>query len=399
MENLFQENVSQFVMSNVLEELYKEAKEVLSDPGAINMLTGLGDIHVPEPLLKYMENAPLAKSGVAADILDCVIKDPFENYLSKAVTINEEDQPIYKAFVEEVGTAVHNKVKFLVSISLLNMFSTHSITMNGFNHGNVITRMSLMDKFNNTIVNASNHELYSSIESINAANDAIDSSDSIYEIHVSLSDIVKYVCSINDGALSEGASYLYGMADDFEPVTNACIDHVDIFYIIAAILNTVKHSIEFKVDPAPANIDKISKIMEGVYKHMKTLPLETKMLEYNICNIMLGSITYNLRNAKSKSTNFAFKNVVSIYTKINVDDAIEDVINISKDAAKVMKDAHNDSIKNSIDLDLHAVHSKYRYDLTSPRIPVKTKIVNAFDFTPCSYFTMNPLAVESYVED
>ena len=386
----FSEKVDKFILSKSLTPLIEEAVRTIKDDNIINDMLTMSDIRIPElsnintSVYLNRDRYNYIKFGDSTEL--------FGVKYSKDVTPEQIEK--YKDFLKEYNKAWVAKMKYLISVELINIFSsTGQIGVSGLYqlYHDVQQSYTYGAKLYRVVNGFSYYYIGDKMSDILDLDMYIDESKEDGNIAVkpvSLNAILESIHSSNMD-LIEGVHYQSGDEDAYHDV-EPCIDGVDAPLLIMHLLDTISDSIVIGNNFNLKAKQNIEDALNRVNKFMITLPLSTKMTEIEVMNIITAKLLDNCKRIPDNGLcdSFTIK-IVDECKDVDPGLLAQDIINYSKCAAKYFKDIYDNNKPGELFPSVYFTDNGDIKNLSG---------VSADNFC-VNYFNINKLGLDSYVAD
>ena len=371
----YSEKVDRLILSNVLGDLIHEAKEVIygNKPEIINNMIGFETIVAPdwiEPVNVYVDEDARRYTS------DKELKNDLLA-IKHGGNPTEEQIKDYKEFLVKYSVCRNAKFKYIAAFKLVNIISfTDSYRYNERTpwfficlSADGLREWGLNDR----------------VRDINNLEAVIDESKPNYGVNIkpiTLDMIVDQLLR-HDYRLIEG-TYYQVTDDEYMFDIEAFVDGLDTSVMLDVLTSIIRTNIVIDSQVSSKAKGNIDSAITKANNYMQALPLSTKLIEVDIMGQYIKSLL-NTRNLIVDDGVFdeASLRIADTFKDINPDDLCDDLIVVTKDAAKFFKNAHD----NNMDRTTYTVNN----------LTLKTTIpVNRFTL---NYSDINKLSLETYVAD
>lgn len=386
----FSEKVDKFILSKSLTPLMEEAINTIKDENIINDMLTMSSIKIPElsnintSVYLNRDRHNYIKLGDSAELLG--VKH------SQNVTPEQIDK--YKEFLKEYNKAWVAKMKYLISVELINIFgSTGEVGINGlYKLKHIIQQSDTYGAKLYRVVNAFSYyyigDKLSEILDLDMYIDESKADGNVTVMPATLDAILDSIRSSNMD-LTEGVYYQNGDDDAYHDV-EPYVDGIDAPLLIMYLLDVISDSIVVGNNFNLKAKQNIEDALNRVSKFMVTLPLATKMTEVEVINIITANLLNNCKRIPDNGLcdSFVIK-LVDECRDIDPELLAQDIINYSKFAAKYFKDIYDNDKPGEM---FPAVHLTENGD-------IKNLSGISPDNFAVNYFNINNLGLASYVVD
>ncbi len=385
----FSEKVDKYILSKSLSPLMEEAMSTIKDENIINDMLSMNDIEVPElsnvntSVYLQSDRHNYNKLGDSTELL--AVK------YSQNATPEQIEK--YKEFLKEYNKAWVAKMKYLVSVELINIFgSIGQVGVSGLyqlrhdmqqsrTYGAKLYRIVCGMKY---LVSVELINIFGSIGQVGVSGlyqlrhdmqqsrtygaklyrivcgfnyyypddkmvDILDLDNYIDESKddgdvtvtpISLDSIIDAI-GLSHSQSVEGMYYQLGDEDAYHDI-EPCVDGVDAPLLIARLLDIISDSIIFGNNFNVKAKENIKDALNRVNKFMITLPLATKMTEMEVMNVITSRLLDSCKRIPDTGLCDSYDTkLVGECKDIDPELLAQDIINYAKHAAKYFKDIYD----------------------------------------------------------
>lgn len=386
----FSEKVDKFILSKSLSPLMEEAMSTIKDENIINDMLNMNNIEVPElsnintSVYLQSDRHNYNKFGDSTELL--AVK------YSQNATPEQIEK--YKEFLKEYNKAWVAKMKYLVSVELINIFgSIGQVGVSGLyqlRHDMQQSRTYGAKLYR--IVCGFNYyypdeKMVDILDLDNYIDESKDDGD-VTVTPISLDSVIDAI-GLSHSQSVEGMYYQLGDEDayhDIEPY----VDGVDAPLLITRLLDIISNSIIFGNNFNVKAKKNIKDALNRVNTFMITLPLATKMTEMEVMNVITSRLLDSCKRIPDTGLCDSYDTkLVGECKDIDPELLAQDIINYAKRAAKYFKDIYDSDKPGEL---FPAVQLTESGDIK------KLSGISASNFS-VSYFNINKLGLDSYVAD
>lgn len=386
----FSEKVDKFILSKSLSPLMEEAMSTIKDENIINDMLNMNNIEVPElsnvntSVYLQSDRHNYNKFGDSTELL--AVK------YSQNATPEQIEK--YKEFLKEYNKAWVAKMKYLVSVELINIFgSIGQVGVSGLyqlRHDMQQSRTYGAKLYR--IVCGFNYyypddKMVDILDLDNYIDESKDDGD-VTVTPISLDSVIDAI-GLSHSQSVEGMCYQSGDEDAYHDI-EPCVDGVDAPLLITHLLDIISNSIIFGNNFNVKAKENIKDALNRVNAFMTTLPLATKMTEMEVMNIITSKLLDSCKRIPDTGLCDSYDTkLVGECKDIDPELLAQDIINYAKHAAKYFKDIYDSDKPGEL---FPAVQ------LTESGVIKKLSGISASNFS-VSYFNINKLGLDSYVTD
>lgn len=386
----FSEKVDKFILSKSLSPLMEEAMSTIKDENIINDMLNMNNIEVPElsnvntSVYLQSDRHNYNKFGDSTELL--AVK-----YSQNAAPEQIEK---YKEFLKEYNKAWVAKMKYLVSVELINIFSSiGQVGVSGLyqlRHDMQQSR-TYGAKLYRIVCGFNYYYLDDKMVDILDLDSYIDESKDDGDVTVtpiSLDSVIDAI-GLSHSQNVEGMYYQLGDEDAYHGI-EPYVDGADAPLLIAHLLDIISDSIVFGNNFNLKAKQNIKDALNRVNAFMITLPLATKMTEMEVMNIITSKLLDSCKRIPDTGLCDSYDTkLVGECKDIDPELLAQDIINYAKRAAKYFKDIYDSDKPGEL---FPAVQLTESGDIK------KLSGISASNFS-VSYFNINKLGLDSYVAD
>lgn len=386
----FSEKVDKFILSKSLSPLMEEAMSTIKDESIINDMLSMNDIEVPElsnvntSVYLQSDRRNYNKFGDSTELL--AVK------YSQNATPEQIEK--YKEFLKEYNKAWVAKMKYLVSVELINIFgSIGQVGVSGLyqlRHDMQQSRTYGAKLYR--IVCGFNYyypddKMVDILDLDNYIDESKDDGD-VTVTPISLDSVIDAI-GLSHSQSVEGMCYQSGDEDAYHDI-EPCVDGVDAPLLITHLLDIISNSIIFGNNFNVKAKENIKDALNRVNTFMITLPLATKMTEMEVMNIITSKLLDSCKRIPDTGLCDSYDTkLVGECKDIDPELLAQDIINYAKHAAKYFKYIYDSDKPGEL---FPAVQLTESGDIK------KLSGISASNFS-VSYFNINKLGLDSYVAD
>lgn len=386
----FSEKVDKFILSKSLSPLMEEAMSTIKDENIINDMLNMNNIEVPElsnvntSVYLQSDRHNYNKFGDSTELL--AVK------YSQNATPEQIEK--YKEFLKEYNKAWVAKMKYLVSVELINIFgSIGQVGVSGLyqlRHDMQQSR-TYGAKLYRIVCGFNYYYPDDKMVDILDLDSYIDESKDDGDVTVtpiSLDSVINAI-GLSHNQSVEGMYYQLGDEDAYHDI-EPCVDGVDAPLLITRLLDIISNSIIFGNNFNVKAKENIKDALNRVNTFMITLPLATKMTEMEVMNVITSRLLDSCKRIPDTGLCDSYDTkLVGECKDIDPELLAQDIINYAKRAAKYFKDIYDSDKPGEL---FPAVQLTESGDIK------KLSGISASNFS-VSYFNINKLGLDSYVAD